>query len=82
LLLPHISEKQNVTVVQTISNGSTARNQFLLSPDEETETMRRHAENKQRLRVPRRYVFTASYIPIPKRLDILVKTSMEKFHDC
>lgn len=37
---------------------ATAHNPFLLSEEEEEKTLRRFAENKQRLRVPRRPPWT------------------------
>jgi len=48
------AEKQNVTVVQPAGPRDMTQNRFLLSPQEELHLLKRHAENKDQLRVPRR----------------------------
>ncbi|CAE6493857.1 unnamed protein product [Rhizoctonia solani] len=52
------AERQNVTIVQNSSVTSVGYNPYLLSSQEEKETLQRHAQNKDRLRVPRRPPWT------------------------
>ncbi|KZT35631.1 P-loop containing nucleoside triphosphate hydrolase protein [Sistotremastrum suecicum HHB10207 ss-3] len=49
------AEKQNVIIIQNPDVGvSSAHNPFLLSAQEERETVQKHQKNKEKLRVPRR----------------------------
>ncbi|KAI0936735.1 hypothetical protein AcV5_004801 [Taiwanofungus camphoratus] len=50
------AERRNVKIISA-SSGSQ-HNPYLLSEDEERNTLRKHQENKQRLRVPRRPPWT------------------------
>ncbi|KAH7930544.1 P-loop containing nucleoside triphosphate hydrolase protein [Leucogyrophana mollusca] len=52
------AERRNVKIIQS-SAGST-HNPYLLSDKEEQSTLRKHQENKERLRVPRRPPWTKS----------------------
>ena len=58
--LVHIAplERRNVKIIQSSANAF--RNPHLLSEEEEKSTLRKHSENKQRLRVPRRPPWTKS----------------------
>ena len=65
---PHVSynflahtaplERRNVKIIQASAN--TFQNPHLPSVEEEESTIRKHSENKQRLRVPRRPPWTKS----------------------
>jgi large subunit GTPase 1 len=46
------TERRNLKIIQ--QSGPSSRNPYLLTDQEEQATVRRHQENKQRLRVPRR----------------------------
>ncbi|KAG9090649.1 hypothetical protein FRC06_000944 [Ceratobasidium sp. 370] len=48
------AERQNITIIQTTNANSITHNPYLLSSQEEQATLQRHAQNKDRLRVPRR----------------------------
>ncbi|KAG6889910.1 hypothetical protein C0992_003614 [Termitomyces sp. T32_za158] len=50
------AERRNVKVIQQSTNGS--QNPYLLSEQEERNTLKKHFENKERLRVPRRPAWT------------------------
>ncbi|KAG6830293.1 hypothetical protein H0H92_001371 [Tricholoma furcatifolium] len=50
------TERRNVKVIQQSVNAS--QNPYLLSEQEERNTLKKHSENKQRLRVPRRPSWT------------------------
>ncbi|KAF8756153.1 P-loop containing nucleoside triphosphate hydrolase protein [Rhizoctonia solani] len=52
------AERQNITIIQNSAVTSVGHNPYLLSSQEEKETLRRHAQNKDRLRVPRRPPWT------------------------
>ncbi|CAE6387482.1 unnamed protein product [Rhizoctonia solani] len=52
------AERQNITIIQNPSITSVGHNPYLLSSQEEKETLQRHAQNKDRLRVPRRPLWT------------------------
>ncbi|TDL28206.1 P-loop containing nucleoside triphosphate hydrolase protein [Rickenella mellea] len=53
------AEKRNVTIIQAPAVGpSSAHNPFLLTDLEEKAALKRHKENKARLRVPRRPPWT------------------------
>jgi large subunit GTPase 1 len=58
--LVHIAplERRNVKIIQSSTNAF--QNPHLLSEEEENSTLRKHSENKQRLRVPRRPPWTKS----------------------
>ena len=49
-------ERRNVKIIQASTNS--AQNPYLLSDQEEKITIKKHQENKQRLRVPRRPPWT------------------------
>ena len=56
-----VAEKQNIRVIQSPSIGlSSAHNPFLLTSQQEEETLQKHQTNKDRLRVPRRPPWTKS----------------------
>ena len=50
------SERRNVKIINAPSG--TQQNPYLLSDEEEKKTLKRHADNKQKLRVPRRPPWT------------------------
>ncbi|KNZ75676.1 Large subunit GTPase 1, partial [Termitomyces sp. J132] len=50
------AERRNVKIIQQSTNAS--QNPYLLSEQEERNTIKKHAENKERLRVPRRPAWT------------------------
>ncbi|KAG6911573.1 hypothetical protein DXG01_011875 [Tephrocybe rancida] len=50
------AERRNVKVIQ--QSASAGQNPYLLSEQEERNTLKKHSENKQRLRVPRRPAWT------------------------
>ncbi|TFY83404.1 hypothetical protein EWM64_g612 [Hericium alpestre] len=52
------AERRNVKIIQ--SNANSTQNPYLLSEQEEQSTIKKHRENKQRLRVPRRPAWTKS----------------------
>ncbi|KAG5651606.1 hypothetical protein H0H81_008066 [Sphagnurus paluster] len=52
------AERRNVKIIQQSANAS--QNPYLLSEQEERNTLKKHSENKQRLRVPRRPAWTKS----------------------
>ncbi|KAG9123797.1 hypothetical protein FRC07_013931 [Ceratobasidium sp. 392] len=52
------AERQNITIIQTTNANSITHNPYLLSSQEEKATLQRHAQNKDRLRVPRRPPWT------------------------
>ena len=52
------SERRNLKIIK--ASVSTSQNPFLLSEQEEISTLKKHGENKQRLRVPRRPPWTRS----------------------
>ncbi|CAE6503789.1 unnamed protein product [Rhizoctonia solani] len=52
------AERQNITIIQSPSVTSVGHNPYLLSSQEEKATLQRHAQNKDRLRVPRRPSWT------------------------
>ncbi|KAF8711788.1 P-loop containing nucleoside triphosphate hydrolase protein, partial [Rhizoctonia solani] len=52
------AERQNITIIQNSAVTSVGHNPYLLSSQEEKETLQRHAQNKDRLRVPRRPPWT------------------------
>jgi len=52
------SERRNLKIIK--ASVSTSQNPFLLSEQEEMSTLKKHGENKQRLRVPRRPPWTKS----------------------
>ncbi|KAG8685733.1 hypothetical protein FRC08_012943, partial [Ceratobasidium sp. 394] len=52
------AERQNITIIQTTNTNSITHNPYLLSSHEEQATLQRHAQNKDRLRVPRRPPWT------------------------
>ncbi|CUA74783.1 hypothetical protein RSOLAG22IIIB_11472 [Rhizoctonia solani] len=52
------AERQNITIIQSPSVTSVGHNPYLLSSQEEKATLQRHAQNKDRLRVPRRPPWT------------------------
>jgi hypothetical protein len=54
----HHQERRNVKIIQQVA-GST-QNPYLLSEQEEKSTVKKHDENKKRLRVPRRPPWTKS----------------------
>jgi len=59
-----VAEKQNIRVIQAPSIGlSSAHNPFLLTSQQEKETLQKHQTNKDRLRVPRRPPWTKSLTP-------------------
>jgi large subunit GTPase 1 len=59
-----VTEKQRIRVIQSPSIGlSSAHNPFLLTSQQEKETLQRHQTNKDRLRVPRRPPWTKSLTP-------------------
>jgi large subunit GTPase 1 len=51
------AERRNIKIVQSGPTGSNA-NPYLLSEQEEQSTIKKHQENKERLRVPRRPPWT------------------------
>lgn len=51
-----ITERRNVKIIS--QSAGTKHNPYLLTDEEEKSTLRKHAENKQRLRVPRRPPWT------------------------
>lgn len=51
MLIPNI-ERRNVKIIN--APAGTQQNPYLLSDEEEKKTLRKHEENKLRLRVPRR----------------------------
>ncbi|KAJ3734647.1 P-loop containing nucleoside triphosphate hydrolase protein [Lentinula guzmanii] len=55
------AERRNVRVIQQSADAS--HNPYLLSEVEEKKTLKKHFENKQRLRVPRRPPWTKSMTP-------------------
>jgi len=55
------AEKQNIRVIQ--SPSTAAHNPFLLTSQQEKETLQKHQTNKDRLRVPRRPPWTKSLTP-------------------
>ncbi|KAF8578414.1 hypothetical protein K439DRAFT_1621336 [Ramaria rubella] len=58
------SERQNVKIIQTPAlSASSAHNPFLLSAQEEKDALRRHCENRDKLRVPRRPPWTRDLTP-------------------
>ncbi|KAE9408282.1 P-loop containing nucleoside triphosphate hydrolase protein [Gymnopus androsaceus JB14] len=56
------AERRNVRVIQ--QSADTSQNPYLLSEVEEKKTLKKHQENKQRLRVPRRPPWTKSMTPV------------------
>ncbi|RDB28881.1 Large subunit GTPase 1 [Hypsizygus marmoreus] len=52
------AERRNVKIIQ--QSASVSQNPYLLSEQEERNTLKKHSENKQRLRVPRRPPWTKS----------------------
>ncbi|KAF5385140.1 hypothetical protein D9615_001368 [Tricholomella constricta] len=52
------AERRNVKIIQQSANAS--QNPYLLTEQEEKSTLKKHFENKQRLRVPRRPPWTKS----------------------
>ncbi|QRV97297.1 50S ribosome-binding GTPase [Ceratobasidium sp. AG-Ba] len=52
------AERQNITIIQTTNSNAISHNPYLLSSQEEQATLQRHAQNKDRLRVPRRPPWT------------------------
>jgi large subunit GTPase 1 len=57
-LLP---ERRNVKIIQ--QSAGSSQNPYLLSEQEEITTLKKHQENKTRLRVPRRPAWTKSMTP-------------------
>ncbi|KZV77679.1 P-loop containing nucleoside triphosphate hydrolase protein [Peniophora sp. CONT] len=55
------AERRNVKIIQ--SGPTVAHNPYLLSEQDERETLKKQGENKQRLRVPRRPAWTKSMTP-------------------
>lgn len=55
------SERRNVRVIQQSADAS--HNPYLLSEVEEKQTLKKHHDNKQRLRVPRRPPWTKTMTP-------------------
>lgn len=64
-----ISERLNIKVVQ-----DSYQNPYLLSEKEEEETLKKHAENKNRLTVPRRPAWDTATTP-----DQLKRREQESF---
>jgi large subunit GTPase 1 len=57
------AERRNVTVISAPGLAQNKRhNPYLLSGEEEQEIKKKHKQNRQRLRVPRRCVQTASVV--------------------
>ncbi|KAF8598049.1 P-loop containing nucleoside triphosphate hydrolase protein [Ceratobasidium sp. AG-I] len=52
------AERQNITIIQNTNVNAIGHNPYLLSSQEEKATLQRHAQNKDRLRVPRRPPWT------------------------
>ncbi|KAH9937242.1 P-loop containing nucleoside triphosphate hydrolase protein [Fomitopsis serialis] len=55
------AERRNVTIIN--SPATSQHNAYLLSDEEETNTLQKHRENRQRLRVPRRPPWTKDMAP-------------------
>jgi large subunit GTPase 1 len=55
------SERRNVKIIQ--QSAGTSHNPYLLSEQEEITTLKKHQENKKKLRVPRRPEWTKSMTP-------------------
>ena len=58
----HHQERRNIKIIQQVA-GST-QNSYLLSEQEEKNTVKKHDENKKKLRVPRRPPWTKSMTPL------------------
>lgn len=54
-------ERRNVKIIQ--QSAGSSQNPYLLSEQEEITTLKKHQENKTRLRVPRRPAWTKSMTP-------------------
>jgi hypothetical protein len=54
----HCQERRNVKIIQQAAGSG--HNPYLLSEQEEKSTVKKHDENKKRLRVPRRPPWTKS----------------------
>jgi hypothetical protein len=67
----HHKERRNVKIIQQVA-GSTL-NSYLLSEQEEKNTVKKHDENKKRLRVPRRPPWTKTMTPL--QLDMQEKAA-------
>ncbi|KAG6854229.1 hypothetical protein C0991_009247 [Blastosporella zonata] len=65
------TERRNVKVIQ--QSVSAGQNPYLLSEQEEKNTLKKHSENKQRLRVPRRPDWTKKMTP--EELDLQEKAA-------
>ncbi|KAJ6604474.1 hypothetical protein DFH09DRAFT_1122815 [Mycena vulgaris] len=55
------AERRNVKIIQ--QSAGSSHNPYLLSEQEEITTLKKHQENKKRLRVPRRPAWTKSMTP-------------------
>ncbi|KAJ7932579.1 P-loop containing nucleoside triphosphate hydrolase protein [Mycena leptocephala] len=55
------AERRNVKIIQ--QSAGSSQNPYLLSEQEEITTLKKHQENKTRLRVPRRPAWTKSMTP-------------------
>jgi large subunit GTPase 1 len=66
-----IIERRNVKIIQ--QSAGSSQNPYLLSEQEEVTTLKKHHENKTRLRVPRRPPWTKSMTPA--ELDQQEKTA-------
>ncbi|KAJ7900158.1 P-loop containing nucleoside triphosphate hydrolase protein [Mycena olivaceomarginata] len=55
------AERRNVKIIQ--QSAGSSQNPYLLSEQEEITTLKKHQENKKRLRVPRRPAWTKSMTP-------------------
>ncbi|KAJ7706371.1 P-loop containing nucleoside triphosphate hydrolase protein [Mycena rosella] len=55
------AERRNVKIIQ--QSAGSSHNPYLLSEQEEITTLKKHDENKKRLRVPRRPAWTKSMTP-------------------
>lgn len=60
-LIHLIKERRNVKIIK--QNAGSTQNPYLLSEQEEKSTLKKHQENKQRLRVPRRPPWKKSLTP-------------------
>ncbi|KAJ7293403.1 P-loop containing nucleoside triphosphate hydrolase protein [Mycena rebaudengoi] len=65
------AERRNVKIIQ--QSAGSSQNPYLLSEQEEVTTLKKHHENKKRLRVPRRPLWTKSMTPA--ELDQQEKTA-------
>lgn len=59
------AERRNVTVIS--APGMKRHNPYLLTKEEEVDMRVKQDNNRGRLRVPRRYVFTSVYIHLENR---------------